>query len=118
MRSSSNGAEPQPSIDPNPTPSMTRRTRVLKQELEVPDEGASEVFFKYHEVSRARSGELLGETIDESLTIEIEPLESTGPTSSIEPKPREESRPPLDTVRPPRGGEADHGETKSTDPVR
>jgi RNA polymerase primary sigma factor len=97
---------------------MSRRTRVLKQSLELPDEGASEVFFKYHEVSRARSGELLGEAIDESLTIEIEPLESTGPTSSIEPKAREESRPPMDTVRPPRGDQSDHGETKSTDPVR
>jgi RNA polymerase primary sigma factor len=96
---------------------MSRRTRVLKQSLELPDEGASEVFFKYHEVSRARSGELLGEAIDESLTIEIEPLESGAPTSSIEPKPREESRPPLDTVRPPRD-QGDHGETKSTDPVR
>ena len=49
---------------------MTRRTRVLKQELEVPDEGASEVFFKYHEVSRARAGELLGEAIDDSLDSE------------------------------------------------
>src|SRR5882757_423092 len=96
---------------------MSRRTRVLKQSMELPDEGASEVFFKYHEVSRARSGELLGEAIDESLTIEIEPLESTGPSSSIESKPREESHPPLDTARPPRD-QGDHGETKSTDPVR
>src|SRR5436190_21514121 len=88
-RPSSIDTEPQPNIDPNPTHSMTRRTRVLKRELEVPDEGASEVFFKYHEVSRARAGELLGEAIDESLSIEIEPLESTGPTSSIAPKAHE-----------------------------
>ena len=53
-----------------------RRTRELKQELEVPHEGASEVFFKYQEVSRARSGDLLAETIDESLSLDIEPLES------------------------------------------
>jgi RNA polymerase primary sigma factor len=96
---------------------MTRRPRVLKSELEVPDEGASEVFFKYHEVSRARAGELLGETIDESLTIDIEPLESAGPTSSIAPKAREESVPPETHAKPARDT-GDHGEAKSTDPVR
>src|SRR5439155_23419204 len=93
---------------------MTRRTRVLKRELEVPDEGASEVFFKYHEVSRARAGEILGEAIDESLTIEIEPLESTGPSSSIAPKMREGSTAP----EPAKPARDDHAESKSTDPVR
>jgi RNA polymerase primary sigma factor len=96
---------------------MTRRPRVLKSELEVPDEGASEVFFKYHEVSRARSGELLGEGIDESLTIEIEPLESAGPSSSVAPKAREQSVQPEPTAKPSRDS-TDHGESKSTDPVR
>ena len=95
---------------------MTRRTRVLKRELEVPDEGASEVFFKYHEVSRARAGELLGEAIDESLSIEIEPLESTGPTSSIAPKAHEAPAP--EPARLVRDGGGDNGESKSTDPVR
>src|SRR5258708_24456214 len=98
---------------------MSRRTRVLKQELELPDEGASEVFFKYHEVSRARSGELLGETIDESISIEIEPLESTAPSSSVEPRLREREEPPKtsDSVKPDRET-GEHGESKSTDPVR
>src|SRR5882724_10578438 len=98
---------------------MSRRTRVLKQELELPDEGASEVFFKYHEVSRARSGELLGETIDESISIEIEPLESTAPSSSVEPRLREREEPPKtsDSAKPDRDT-GEHGESKSTDPVR
>jgi RNA polymerase primary sigma factor len=95
---------------------MSRRTRVLKQELEVPDEGASEVFFKYHEVSRARSGDLLGETIDESLTIDVEPLESTGPSSAVETK-HDEIPPPEPHAKQTREG-ADHAESKSTDPVR
>jgi len=96
---------------------MSRRTRVLKQELEVPDEGASEVFFKYHEVSRARSGDLLGETIDESLTIEVEPLESTAPSSAVETKPPDDSHAPEPNVKQTRDG-AEHVESKSTDPVR
>jgi RNA polymerase primary sigma factor len=96
---------------------MTRRPRVLKSDLEVPDEGASEVFFKYHEVSRARSGELLGEGIDESLTIEIEPLDSAGPSSSVAPKMREETHAPEQPPKPARDT-GDHGESKSTDPVR
>jgi len=96
---------------------MSRRTRVLKQELEVPDEGASEVFFKYHEVSRARSGDLLGETIDESLTIEVEPLESTAPSSAVETKPPDDSHAPEPNVKQTRDG-AEHAESKSTDPVR
>ena len=96
---------------------MSRRTRVLKQELEVPDEGASEVFFKYHEVSRARSGDLLGETIDESLTIEVEPLESTAPSSAVETKPPGDSHAPEPNAKQTRDG-AEHAESKSTDPVR
>src|SRR5438552_1299716 len=95
---------------------MTRRTRVLKSELEVPDEGASEVFFKYQEVSRARAGDLLGETIDESIAIEIEPLDSAGPSSSIAPKPRESSTPPEPSAKQREPG--DPSESKSTDPVR
>src|SRR5258705_2153777 len=94
---------------------MTRRTRVLKQELEVPDEGASEVFFKYHEVSRARAGELLGEAIDESLSIQIEPLESTAPTSSIAPK--ASGTMPV-AQEPTKLARDDHRESKSTEPGR
>jgi RNA polymerase primary sigma factor len=95
---------------------MTRRTRALKRDLEVPDEAASEVFFKYHEVSRARAGELLGEAIDESLTIEAEPIDTSGPSSTIEPKAHTESIAP-EPVKPSRDM-GDNGESKSTDPVR
>jgi RNA polymerase primary sigma factor len=93
---------------------MTRRTRALKSELEVPDEGASEVFFKYHEVSRARAGEILSEAIDDPLAIEAEPFESPGPSSSIAPK--QEPPPSEQPVKQAR--DADPGESKSTDPVR
>jgi RNA polymerase primary sigma factor len=92
-----------------------RRTRELKRELDVPDEAASDVFFKYHEVSRARSGELLGEAIDESLSAELEPIESNAPASSVE-KLRESTVPPAES----RASRApvDPMESKSTDPVR
>src|SRR5260221_8792139 len=96
---------------------MSRRTRVLKQDLELADEGGSEVFFKYHEVSRARSGELLGETIDESISSGIAPLESPAPASSVEPRLREEAPKASDSVKPDRET-GDHGESKSSDPVR
>src|SRR6185295_8571259 len=91
-----------------------RRTRELKRELEVPDEAASDVFFKYHDVSRARSGELLGAAIDESLSAELEPIESNAP-ASVE-KLRESTVPPVEsrTSRAP----ADPMDSKSTDPVR
>jgi len=59
----------------------------------------------------------LGETIDESISIEIEPLESTAPSSSVEPRLREEAPKASDSVKPDRET-GDHGESKSTDPVR
>ena len=91
---------------------MSRRTRELKRELEVPHDGTSEVFFKYQEVSRARAGDFVGEVIDDSL--EIESYESTAPASSVEGKHEEGS------VAPPIGREthSDTSESKGTDPVR
>jgi RNA polymerase primary sigma factor len=93
-----------------------RRTRELKQELEVPHDGASEVFFKYQEVSRARSGDLLAESIDETLSIDIEPIESAAPPTPAESKhedvPVESERKPLRSDIP------SSAESKSTDPVR
>jgi RNA polymerase primary sigma factor len=93
-----------------------RRTRELKQELEVPHEGASEVFFKYQEVSRARSGDLLGETIDESLSLDIEPLESAAPPAPAESK--HDDAPVESGPKPMRNDSASSAESKSTDPVR
>ena len=75
---------------------MSRRTRELKQELEVPHEGTSEVFFKYQEVSRARAGDLLNESLDDTLALEVEPLDSPGPAPRSRPM-REEARPPSST---------------------
>jgi len=95
-----------------------RRTRELKRELEVPDEAASDVFFKYHEVSRARSGELLGEAIDESLSVELEPIESNVPPSLVETKMRESTMPPPDNARTSSRAPIDPMDSKSTDPVR
>jgi RNA polymerase primary sigma factor len=92
---------------------MSRRTRELKRELEVPHDGTSEVFFKYQEVSRARAGDFVGEVIDDAL--EIESYESAAPASSVEGK-REEGESPA----PPesRGESHDTSESKGTDPVR
>ncbi|HKQ70181.1 MAG TPA: sigma-70 factor domain-containing protein, partial [Polyangiaceae bacterium] len=92
---------------------MSRRTRELKRELEVPHEGASEVFFKYQEVSRARSGDL-GADIDEALALDLEPMETAGPASSIETK---STAPPPEQMRQTREPK-DHAESKSSDPVR
>ena len=98
---------------------MSRRTRELKQDLEVPHEGTSEVFYKYQEVSRARSGDLLNEAMDDSLTLDSEPLDSPGgPASSVEAK-NEESRPSeMPAMRQKSEAKGDHGESKSSDPVR
>jgi RNA polymerase primary sigma factor len=93
-----------------------RRTRELKQELEVPHEGASEVFFKYQEVSRARSGDLLAETIDESLSLDIEPLESAAPPAPAESK--HDDAPVESGPKPMRHDSGSSAESKSTDPVR
>ena len=93
-----------------------RRTRELKQELEVPHEGASEVFFKYQEVSRARSGDLLAESIDESLSIDIEPLESASPPAPAESK--HEDAPVDSGPKALRSDIGSHADSKSTDPVR
>jgi RNA polymerase primary sigma factor len=94
---------------------MTRRTRELKRELEVPNEGTSEVFFKYQEVSRARAGDLLNETLDDALTLEVEPLDAPSPVSTVEPKMRDEA-PVIET--PARQRESKDHESKSSDPVR
>jgi RNA polymerase primary sigma factor len=97
--------------------SRMRRTRELKQELEVPHEGASEVFFKYQEVSRARSGDILAESIDESLSLDIEPLESAAPPAPVESK--HDDVPVESGPKPLRGSEAPGAaDSKSTDPVR
>jgi RNA polymerase primary sigma factor len=94
-----------------------RRTRELKQELEVPHEGASEVFFKYQEVSRARSGDLLTESIDDSLSLDIEPLESQAPPPAAESK--HDDAPVESGPKPLRGSDSiGPGDSKSTDPVR
>ncbi len=93
---------------------MSRRTRELKQELELPHEGTSDVFFKYHEVSRARAGDLLTESMDDSLALELEPLDTPGPASTVEPKLQDE-HPPVDQAAKPRDT---NGEAKSSDPVR
>ena len=93
-----------------------RRTRELKQELEVPHEGASEVFFKYQEVSRARSGDLLGETMDESLSLDIEPMESAAPPPPAESK--HDDAPVESGPKPMRHDPGASAESKSTDPVR
>jgi RNA polymerase primary sigma factor len=91
---------------------MSRRTRELKRDLEVPHDGTSEVFFKYQEVSRARAGDFVGEVIDDAL--EIEPYEAAAPASSVEGK-RDEG----DSAPPAEGRDAHDGsESKGTDPVR
>jgi RNA polymerase primary sigma factor len=87
---------------------------VLKQELELPHEGTSEVFFKYHEVSRARAGDLLGESLDDSLTLELEPLDSPGPASSVETKQPDDHPAP---EQPAKARDAS-SDGKSSDPVR
>ncbi len=96
---------------------MTRRTRELKRELEVPNEGTSEVFFKYQEVSRARAGDLLNETLDDALTLEVEPLDNPGPISNVETKMRDETPAAEQSPRQQRETK-DHAESKSSDPVR
>jgi len=93
---------------------MSRRTRELKQELELPHEGTSEVFFKYHEVSRARAGDLLGESIDDSLALELEPLDSPGPASAVETKLPDDHPTPEQSAKP----RDATPEAKSSDPVR
>ena len=91
---------------------MSRRTRELKRELEVPHDGTSEVFFKYQEVSRARAGDFVGEVIDDAL--EVESYESAAPASSVEGKREEtESAPPVEGRE-----QHDSSESKGTDPVR
>src|SRR6185503_9896350 len=104
-----------PKKDRKTEPRM-RRTRELKQELEVPHEGASEVFFKYQEVSRARSGDLLAESMDESLSIDIEPLESATPPAPTESK--HDDAPADSGPKPLRNDIGAQAESKSTDPVR
>ena len=84
----------------------------------MPHEGTSEVFFKYQEVSRARAGDLLNESLDDTLALEVEPLDAPGPISTVESKMRDEAPVAEQSTRQQQRETKNHAESKSSDPVR